>query len=81
MHYIANGKYWWEQAMGKIKPSEYQQGDPRDHFKSTIVFGGISDEKMPYSNDWADVEKWLRARLPKLMGRFAADMQALGVLE
>lgn len=81
MHYLANAKYWWEQAMGKTKPAEYQRVDPRDAFKSTIVFGGISGEKMPYSNDWQDIEKWLNERLPKLMGRFSADMKTLGVLE
>lgn len=81
LHYLANAKYWWEQAMGKTTPTEHQQVDPRDAFKSTIVFGGISGEKMPYSNDWADVEIWLKKRLPKLMGRFSADMSALGVLE
>lgn len=82
MHYLANAKYWWEQAMGKTKPTEHQRVDPRDAFKSTIVFGGIPGEKtLPYTNDWADVEEWLKGRLPKLMGRFSADMKSLGVLE
>ncbi len=81
MHYIANAKYWWEMAMGKIKPSEYQRVDPKDAFKTTIILGGIPGEQMPYSNDWQDVEKWLRDRLPKLMGFFAADMKNLAVLE
>jgi hypothetical protein len=81
LHYLPNGKYWWEMSMGKIKPPDYQSVDPRDAFQDTIVFGGVPGESMPYTNDWADVEKWLRARLPKLMGHFAADMSALGVLE
>ena len=80
IHYIENGRYWWEAAMGETKPHT-DRVDPRDAFKSTIVFGGIPGETMPYTNDWQDVEKWLRARLPKLMGHFASDMKTLGVLE
>lgn len=81
MHYLANAKYWWEMAIGKIAPDKYQRVDPRDAFKSTIVFGAVPGDAMPYTDHWPDVEKWLRARLPKLMGYFAADMKTLGVLE
>lgn len=79
-HYLANGKYWWDKAMSGEK-----QGPGEPHpitaFQSTIVMGGIPGETMPYTNDWQDVERWLKTRLPKLMGAFAADMQTLGVLE
>jgi hypothetical protein len=81
MHYIANAKYWWEMVMGRRQPDKHQRVDPRDAFNSTIILGGIPGESMPYTDDWADVERWLHNRLPKLMGYFAADMTALGVLE
>lgn len=85
MHYIANGKYWWEKAMGVVtpgtRPARPGEPDPREAFKGTISFGAIPGESMPYTDDWNDVEKWLRARLPKLMETFRHAMKTLGVLE
>ena len=85
MHYIANAKYWFEKAMGMVtpgtRPASPGEPVPMTAFLSTVIFGGIPGEKMPYTNDWQDVEKWLRSRLPKLMGHFTAEMQQLGVLE
>lgn len=81
MHYLANAKYWWEMAMGQRPRDAHEQVHPISAFQSTIVLGGIPGETMPYTNDWQDVERWLKDRLPKLMGRYAADMKALGVLE
>lgn len=85
MHYIANGKYWWKKAMGVVEPGDYPDApgspNPIDAFQKTIVFGGIPGETMPTLHRWEEAERWLRDRLPKLMGRFAADMKALKVLE
>lgn len=82
MHYLANAKYFWEQVMGvsKFERRSYDP-DPTEAFKHTIVFGGIPGETMPTLNHWSEVERWLVDRLPKIMGRFTADMKTLGVLE
>jgi hypothetical protein len=85
MHYIANAKYWWERAMGIVtpgtSPASPGEPDPRDAFKRTVILGGIPGEQIPYTDDWNDIEKWLRKRLPKLMETFRHAMTTLGVLE
>jgi len=82
MHYIANAKYWWDIAMGKSAPAPGQEHVPAlTAFMSTIIYGGIPGEKVPYTNDWLDIERWLKTRLPKLMGHFVAAMKTLKVLE
>lgn len=81
-HYLANAKYFWEQAMGVSKwERRAHDPDPSEAFKSTIVFGGIPGETMPTLNHWPEVERWLKGRLPALMGTFAANMDELEVLE
>jgi hypothetical protein len=86
MHYLANAKYWWEKLTGVVTPGTRPDApgspNPMETFKSTIVFGVLPDDVLPVSTTpWRDVEAWLRERLPRLMGRFAADMRDLGVLE
>lgn len=85
MHYLANGKYWWEKAMGIVtpgtRPAAPGEPDPKAAFFWTIAYGAIPGEQMPYTNDWNDVEKWLRGRLPKLLETFRHAMKTLGVLE
>lgn len=82
MHYIANAQYWFEKMNGtsKWKPSPGDP-DPKSAFLHTIIFGGIPGETLRDTSFWAQMQPWLEARLPKLMGRFSADMRELGVLE
>ncbi len=82
MHYIANAQYWWEKMNGTSRwPSQPGEPDPKDAFLHTIIFGGIPGEQLRDTSFWAQMEPWLRSRLPKLMGHYAADMKTLGVLE
>jgi hypothetical protein len=82
MHYIANAQYWWEKMNGTSRwPDEPGGPDPKNAFLHTIIFGGIPGETLLDTNFWIKMESWLRQRLPKLMGYFAADMKTLGVLE
>lgn len=81
-HYIANAQYWWEKMNGSSRwPAQAGEPDPKDAFLHTIVFGGIPGETLRDTSFWVQMEPWLRERLPKLMGYFAADMKTLGILE
>lgn len=47
MHYVANGVYWWETALGipRLKPRPYDS-DPWKWFASTIVYGACPGEDL-----------------------------------
>lgn len=84
IHYIANAKYWWEIATGKLAPSEHQRIDPWDAFKSTIIFGGLPTDEVEFplkGQPWDEVKAWLMGRRPLLMETFQHAMTTLGVLE
>ncbi|MGI0147905.1 MAG: hypothetical protein ACREDF_00025 [Thermoplasmata archaeon] len=82
MHYLANAKYWYEIATGKLAPGEHQRIDPWDALRSTIVFGGLpTDADHNLNIPWPHLSGWLQERLPLLMETFRHAMKTLGVLE
>jgi len=77
MHYIANGEYW---AYG-YKQHERRPGDPDpvEAFKSTVVFGALTDDRLPDLSNPLKVRDWLVSRLPALRPAMLRDMEAAGI--
>lgn len=80
LHYLANGKYWWELYSGT---SKYAQSpgdhDPKQAFMSTVV--ADEHELPPKGTPWPEVKAWLEERLPHLLEEFDDVMAEIGVLE
>lgn len=49
LHYVANAQYWARIATGLDAPSKYGP-DPTAAFKSTVVFGEVDGDELPWSN-------------------------------
>lgn len=91
MHYLANAKYWaghdgWRDGKPNSPPD-------LDNLKSTIVYGALPEDAQfdladcLYSDQrgftWNEakahaLERWLVARLPRLMEQFKAAVESLG---
>lgn len=76
MHYLANGKYWWDVASGREQPPQFTRAEPIDLFMGTIVFGAVEgDELPPMDTPTEEVSEWLRERLLALRRAFREDMK------
>ncbi len=65
MHYVANAKYWWDVAHGRISRDKFLREEPISIFKNHVVFGALEDDKMPNENE--NIETWCLNRLPRLI--------------
>jgi hypothetical protein len=83
MHYIANARYWWDIAQGKIS-NHSPTTDPMDAFRSTIVWGVLPEEQgRPFNGPGIQelgngLEAWLSSRLERLIAAFRADVERFG---
>tara|TARA_Y100000296_G_C5124786_1_gene232320 strand:+ start:92 stop:787 length:696 start_codon:yes stop_codon:yes gene_type:complete len=91
MHYLPNAKFWFEKYLGVFKlfkhsePEGRKEGEPEplEAFKSTIVFGALSDDDKRLEtlkdSQWTEIESWLKKRLPKLRKAMKDTMDQFGV--
>lgn len=88
MHYIANGLYWWEIAVG-LKSNTPHGPDPVEAFKRTVIWGRLPTDADSAPWTWAttakipgergEVAALLRARLPALQAAFREDCARFGL--
>ena len=85
LHCVANAIFWLDRGAKRL-PGVDARGC-MDLFRETIVYGELPvDAAWDLSRDPKTfhreaVKAWLEARLPALLERFEADMQAAGVLD
>jgi len=71
MHYVANGKYWYDK-IGTPKENSYDP-DPEQAFKSTVVFGAVDGDSME-SVKVKGVAQWCLDRAEDLKRVMLEDM-------
>lgn len=89
MHYMANGLFWLKRAqmtedVPMFKGDSCAIGSQAlDNFKSTIIYGTAKMDSFyldKLSNlDYADIQGWLRDRLPEVMKKFHRVLKAQGL--
>lgn len=85
MHYLANGKWWWEHYIGaRIVDRSAMRNHANSseaglaYFKSTVVFGALPDDELPKMDaSIGAVQEWMKGRIPRLMEAFRRDIDAL----
>jgi hypothetical protein len=83
MHYLANGLYWYDCHHGKQKHARPEDKERApDAFAHTVVLGALSDDMeltLLLALSRNEVEAYLKARLPRLLAAFQADIRAAGL--